>query len=256
MRTCKKLLIVACLLSCGTHEESTNWTPRQEINQKYADMLLSYDSTKTTPCDEITFHALFDAYGTRQDDLYEFENPAGKWNRSYRIQCYESGESRSQCSLDGYLSVLHALVGRDDYNGIRRMRTYLQGQDWICGLGTESATDISNLRGLIDLILGEQSLKTDDTLPVLEDFRGYLVANYLWLKGRVKGSINSLEYAALGTLAGERMQEPLFHALYHRFKADGQEYTESLLLDWRFNPDWWGSCPEEVMYVISVGAMN
>ena len=248
-----KYLLLIFLLSCGSHKGSDT-DPGTIIDAKEQEFIASFDATKIEPCDRLTFQALFDAYGKKTDDFYKFETAPGKWIRNYTLDCSVSSESGSECSFDSELSTLHALVGRGDKAGIGRMQSYLAGNGWKCGSGSASVTDSSTLKPLISAALGltAGTLKT----PVISDFRGYLVANYLWLEGQIRGSISSTDLATLELLASQRLHEPFFQALYHKYSNGDQSYTESLLTDWQFDPNFWPSCPEPVLFIISAEAMR
>lgn len=242
------LLSLLLLCACGPRPEHLT-IPSEAIAQREHDFITSFYPSTIEPCDRVTFQALFDAYGARTPDLYKFEVESGKWIRNYAVDCSAPTQSGSECSLDGEMSVFQALAHRGDKAGLSRMRDRLIANNWQCGNGPSGVVDSFILDGLF-----VQEKLVD--LPFLNGFQAYLVAEYIWMDGQISGAIGSIELETLKILAQNHMHEPLFHALYHKYSDGDQSYTESLLTDWDFSANTWGSCPEAVAYILAVEAMK
>ena len=272
------LLAFFLLFSCG----SAHVSAPQDPTVKDLDPTAQYYSKNITDqvfperCDKLTFLALVSASGVKQD-LSPYEKESGRFERDVN-PCYPN-DSVSQISRDAYLSILHHIWTYKDHAMLDRIISYGKAHDWIMGEGPTGYTDISLLAPTInkmDQIFHDQNipgdkdnpstpalafqLQSDSTIQhTLAGFQGHLLANYVWLQGRIKGGIDSSELLALKALVLAAPKNPLYNALYHRFTDGKQSLAIGTLSDHKTFPAdrvpldtgvfGWGSAPSMVYFL-------
>lgn len=238
------ILFPLLAFACGVQPPSHTDLERVQARRDY--LVAHFDQTGIERCDRITFAALAAASGAG-NDISGFEKPEGKWNRDTK-RCYPA-DSKSECSLDGYLSVLLYAATHKDTALVRRMRSFLESSDYICGKGPESVTSIGKLRSIIDLLAGSSLALTSDSLL---GFRGHLLANYLWLKRKIYGQNNAFEKGLLWTLYKDAPRSPFLAAL----AGKTQEAIDNLNDFPTPYSDLWGSAPDNVIYMATVAILE
>ena len=255
------ILAIACAFGCNQKKDDpVQQADLTEVQQMRDEKVASFQMDQVTPCDRITFVALMDAYGKRLP-IGIFEKPAGMWNRNFEV-CYPK-ESKSECSLDGYLSVLHALYARGDLFSIRNMRDYLKARDWHCGLGDEGVTTTVPLMPLIQALANDLKVKVADIgidLPIpldikIDGFQAYLIGNYVWLHTKVFG-VSDVSRGIIKKLALDNPEDAFFAALNWRFNGTSQQLAVDLLKQDKPCSDSWGSCDDSVYWTIVVAVLE
>ena len=215
-----------------------------------------------TRCDGTTFTALLQAFAGTQIDLNKAEKQPGKWHR-HPEKCYPD-HSQSETSLDVYLMVLHWLQSNRNapksQADLSEIRAYGAANGWVMGKGALRFTNVAALLPLINKMEGQSF--TDGPIEPLQGHKGHIAALYSLLHGRITGSITDAELTVLGHLHETDPTNPIYSAIYHRFK-DG-DFTDTIALALKF-PDtmpvelnaWgWGSAPSAVFLTTAVGIME
>ena len=161
----KPAILLILLCACSHPSDDATGVDFTDLKAHRQEIVQSFDEAKLERCDRITFVSLFDAYG-RQIDLFKYQGPAGKWNRDIE-PCFKDGQdvgSSSECSLDGYLSVMHALWSRKDMHSLQQMHDHLSSNNWKCGDGDTSATDILALAPILRHMLGQALAPGESTI--------------------------------------------------------------------------------------------
>lgn len=218
----------------------------QRVKAQRDAYIQAFDETKIARCDRVTFAALASAFGAH-GDIAKFETEPGLWERDAQT-CFKDGQdlgSKSECSLDGYLSVLHAALSMQDMSVPRRMFERLEARGWTCGEGPEAVTSIKPLKSTIERMIGARL--GEDADATVTGFRGHLLASYILLQKRLRGSYTLAEKAALKVLYADVPTSPLYAAL-----ADDEAGAVRNLLSFpapysRF----WGSAPDDVVFIVS-----
>jgi hypothetical protein len=259
------------LMACGSKsEKKTEPSDILDIVKQKGEMYCSQlnEQVYKERCDKLTFKALV-APGCPQD-ISVHEND-GRWERDVE-PCYPEF-SKSSISRDSLLSVLHYIWTTRDKPMINRLVDYGKKHNWIMGDGPKEYTDATILVPMILFIkdkLHDSSLSVIDYLPTTEgiahSFNGHLLASYIWLQARVRGSINDVEAGMLDKLWQASSQDPMYTALMHRIFDGNQTETLMLLLKRPEFPDNvlpsetgvfdWGSAPSSVYYLISLAIVE
>jgi len=210
-------------------------------------------------CDKLTFRALASAFGNRELlEGHEYGAP-GQFHRDVET-CYP-GDSRSEISLDGYLSLAHHIWTYQDDTLLQRIISYGRNNGFVMGEGPIKYT---NILLLVPTLYGMQSkLTLVDFDSLLAGYKGHIVALYIHLKGRVNGRISDLELHVLEQLVRSNENNPLYQAIYHTYLDGDQSEAISILMK-DFPPDFpsgeakygWGSAPDSVVFITTVGILE
>jgi hypothetical protein len=270
----KRLLIYISLLlvSCGTQKIEKSPTVADSLDKQlksktelYLSLITSDELLFPERCDKLTFKSLLSAAGPFQD-MSAFE-VAGKYSRDV-VPCYPN-DSKSSISRDGILAVLQDIWTHGDLVRLNRMIAYGEAHNWVVGEGPLDYTNMALLLPIIyrmqDRLSGKTNLELASSAAldsVLSGFQGHLLANYLWLKARMEGSLNALEVSLLKSLVSANPRDPMYQALYHRFTDGDMSETYKILLDSPEFPDdhlpletgvfGWGSEPALVAYLVAL----
>lgn len=239
------LLPILFILSCS-HPQDAAPSDMDAVKSHRDYLCATFDPATVERCDRITFVALMAAACGKEFGLNAYEKDLGVWHRDTSA-CYPE-DSKSECSLDGYLSVLHAAVQRPEL--VSRMQSALESSEWICGEGPESVTSIRPLKSTIERMSGASM--TEEADASITGFRGHLLASYLWLKRKVYGSNNLAEKAVLNGLHRDIPASPFLAAL----DADGVGAVENLMRFPAPYSQFWGSAPDSVIYAASVAIIE
>lgn len=248
------LLCCFLLSACGGKKDDPNSfdlaSAQSERDRRIAEMNLD----EIARCDYVTFAAMGHAYSSRDFNVRDLEIPSGRWNRHYQI-CFPN-DSKSETSLDGYLSVLHLAQERGDKSLVKRIIDYAGPRDWITGEGPEGVTSIKPLVPIIREMAGRDE-HTEERVPnPFEGFRGHLLANYLWLHAKVHGDVPLLAKPLLSALAQTIPGSPYIAALNARYNGASYGRAFDLLNDFSGCAKWWGSCHDSIYYAITVAVLE
>jgi len=266
----KHFLIMTILIatSCGAHpeEETIQQDPlaRQvELREHYC--ASTTDKVFLARCDKLTFKALSSAFCPNHQISISAHESGGKWSRDTK-PCLDDldnngkPDSISECSGDNLIMIAQDWIskGRAAISQVNRTIEYLEGNEWVCGEGDTSVTNVWHLQPLLYSVQaylnGEKSsflampVETKK-LDVIATHNKYLIAMTIHAKGRMEGQINSTEKAALKTFYNGDKESCIFAALYHRYH-DGDQ-TDALKAMEFFTPEityedgyrGWGSLP-------------
>lgn len=254
--------LMMIMFSCGkdsieTKSDIDRLVDRKNSYIKQAEQL--GDNLYQHRCDRLTFNALLSAFGKKQDlSIFEYDD-IGKFHRDIK-HCYPHA-SRSEISLDGILMLLHHVKTHNDKELFNRLFDYGEKHDWIMGDGPKEYTNIYVLVPTI-YKMADINLITDID-SVLKGYKGHIAAMFILLKGRVYGKINILELQALEMLVKSAPENPLYSAIYHRFK-DGDQRKTIELLNAKFTDEFptetsvfhWGSVPASIYFITTVGILE
>ena len=224
-----------------------------------------------TRCDSTTFTAMLMAFSSVDVNIGLAETEPGKWSRHVE-PCYPD-ESQSETSLDVYLMVLHWLLSMPDrqsaLNFLARIIERGTSTGWIMGQGPVEFTNILALVPLIerieDLLKGNATVEltvdeSSDLIPILTGHKGHIAAFYSLLHGRITGHITTGELLLLEQMAGDSPSNPIFQAIYHRFKDGDQSIMANIIINDfadEINDDvgcyGWGSSPCSLFAIVPVG---
>jgi len=284
----RRLVLILLVSSCGVltkHEEKKTINDFDRVREK-RDLYVSLISDPyelVARCDALTFVGLYDA-ATTSVDIYKHEYSydhvktyrTGQWNRDVEL-CYEKdlngdgyNDSRSAISTEGVLGAMHAMLSRNDKDGMRRLVEYAEANDWVFGAGPREYTYLPGLKPLLKDIFDDKLTLKDhasDTLPFLESYKGNVLGDYLALKGRAYGYVRGAELELLDKLIDEAPLNPIYHALKHRFTDGDQQTAISILDEEEFFPSdklpkaaleifAWNDAPSAILYVWTVAILE
>lgn len=224
-----------------------------------------------TRCDGTTFTALLMAFSSVEVNIGLAETEPGKWSRHVE-PCYPDA-SQSETSLDVYLMVLHWLLSMPDRqaasNVLARIIERGESSGWIMGQGPVKFT---NILVLVPLIMEMEGLfkgnakseltvaESSDSIPILTGHKGHIAAFIILLHGRIAGHVTTAELLLLEQMAGDSPRNPIYQAIYHRFKDGDQSALEDIIInDFRDEINdgvgcfGWGSSACSLFVIASVG---
>lgn len=234
--------LLLMLVGCGARVSRDTVTPfdyAKVKRDKYLEQL-NYNNVTHGRCDGLTFRAVLDSL--KRISIYNHEYPAGKWNRDKDV-CWPK-DSRSEISREGYINLFHALLSRGKEETIEatdRIIAYGLPRGFVMGEGSLEYTDIKVLVPVMYELRGEASLTgsiIDEITAVSQNlekyfttYRAYVIAQYIYLRGRINGKISEIEYQLLKKYVELNPNDPYFLALKHRFLDGDQLEAVSLLND-------------------------
>lgn len=219
-------------------------------------------------CDKLTFRSLASAFGNRElIEEHEYDAP-GKYHRDI-TPCYPEA-SRSEISLDGYLSLAHHIVTYKDSSLLQRVISHGEANNFVMGDGPIEYTNILVLAPFLYSLENKLNLISDDTKMGLADvnvllkgYKGHIAAMLILLSGRINGYLNDFEIAMMEQLRDANPNNPLYQAIYHRFVDGDQSAAIRILLE-DFSEEFpigdakygWGSAPNSVIFIVVVGILE
>lgn len=248
------LILLILVTSCGTHKSHRSTSALERL-QARRDAYTAQKVAYKHRCDKLTFRALLSAFGPRQA-IEEHEYVPGQFHRDV-TPCYPS-DSRSEISLDGYISVGHHIYTYNDREMLGRVIEYGREHKWIMGDGPTEYTNIYALVPILYKLRDTYELNT--YTDILQGYKGHVALMLLLLKARVYGYLNNLEYSVLKQIYLSNPSNPLYSAVYHRY-TDG-DYTEVLNIlegieDVSGTATWgWGSAPDVIVFITTVGIIE
>lgn len=201
-----------------------------------------------TRCDGLLFNSLWILGGVDSNlELARLPN-TGEWRRSAYLDCYASGQSRSACSRDGYMGLLHVALtqGRLDWvvDIISDGRTNRNSVgSWVMCEGDPGSTQIylpeqETIYDIREALGGSANvgLPLQQVLECRKGFECHLLALYIHLRGRVHGGISAEELVKLRELKDSHPGNALYQALFSTYKDGDQAAASKILLDERLFP--------------------
>jgi len=298
----KYLLIISFLFLSCRHQESD--TQQVELLEEQIQVAAKYcaeltDEAITKRCDRGTFANLANAFcfGTRPYDLTRHEWAPGEHHRDIKPNTCFPVDSKSECSPDYFITKVHDWITRRDAASLAeldRLLDFLDDNDNKCGEGPNELTKLTHLLPILSFTksyLKEDPRLTDPTIydddddsaeealprsdiavPGDEDaladliptHNQYLLALYIYAKGRLNGSISNTGKGVLKQLVEADPNSPIFLALYYRYhNGDQQRALDSMAAD--FPKDklcksdeyrGWGSAPCAIMQIVATGILS
>lgn len=260
MKALAALLFALAACSCAPCASQPTGQDLSAVRADRNRIVAEYDPSTIERCDFVTFAALYEAFNGngRSAGVTGLEQIGGKWERHF-APCYPAN-SRSETTRDGYLAVLHRAWSDQDALLIDRIIFYAEPRAWITGEGDPWVTSVADLAPLMYHMARRPEpltgLAVDDN--PLHGFRGHLLALFIYLRGRVDGSVSEAERLALVELAKAEPRSPIYAALLARFSDGNQaEAIEKLLSMPRVvGPFGWGSAPWQVYFMVAAGIME
>lgn len=265
----KFILVLAATVtlaaSCGREgdtDTSNDISGLSAIKSRYVQLIGNDPQELVDRCDRLTFVGLYEAFGKRTTKFMDYEYGAkGKWNRDVE-PCWPD-DSRSEISLEGILGATHGLVTRKDKSALKRLRNYAIANGYVMGDGPTQYTFMPQLAFVL-----EKAYKLADSertaFDKLDGYRGNVIADYILLHGRIYGYIGRHHLLMLEELIKVAPNNPIYHAIYHRFLDGDQRRAIELLAD--FNADilpqgadsrfHWGSASSAILFIYTVGIME
>lgn len=283
-------LLLALIISCGRrHKEEETVNPFDELKAKrttYINLLKqNEDSIYPARCDKLTFKALVSAFSYQQD-LSGHEYPSGKLNRDVQA-CYNVdldgdgfSDSRSSISPDPIISMLHYWFSYGDEAQLTRFINYSEKHFFTVGEGPKEYTNIAFLMPILYKLQNALSNRSDLNLMVgvgeedesfydkyFTGYRSQLIANYIFLQGRMEKALTETEMLMLEKLYEENRNSPIIVALYHRFTDGEQGEVIDILSDPNLYPSdrlpdiddgelGWGESPRLVHFLVAMAIIE
>jgi hypothetical protein len=130
------LILTVILASCASKAKDPIVEKILELDRK-ADTYRSqisglkgdYGWISGSECDAVTFNSLAAAAGIEGIDIFAAEEN-GKWYRTPAKSCLEEAKSKSSCSRDNYVTLLHYLLTAKDLPAVERMIQHGEDTDW------------------------------------------------------------------------------------------------------------------------------
>lgn len=252
--------LVVLMAACGKPKEQTSQVDLTEIKEYRDKLCEQFDISEVPRCDRVTFDALAAAYCPVNRSISKYHRD-GMWHRDLKA-CYTDHDvgSKSECSLDGYMGVIHYALEKNKPGMIQEMKDYLEPRRWYCGPGFKGATNIYPLRFLIadGASSSLRSLGAPRTITAspIGNFRGHLLALYLWADVKAGGSQTLLDSMVVQELRKSQPDSPLYEALYQRFHKGEYDRAIDLLYNLKECSSMWGSCALAPYVAASVAVME
>ena len=255
------LLLIFLLLACG----GTSKTSDVQTSDSRAALYLMSKDVGIPSCDFATFATIAASLGVSPEAISGLIKVPGRIERYYS-PCYP-GLSSSEASREMYIGWLHLIWKNRDSTTLSQLIEYGNRNNWVFGEGDQSLTNMSPLVPIIERMqdsfqISDLSTQIDS---VLSGFRGHVVADYIWLVGRVTGKIGPLELVTLKALVEASPGDPFYQALLHRFTDGDQTAALTALSNTQIFPIdkipvtesfGWGSCPDWLYYLIARGVIE
>lgn len=260
------LALIAMLLSCGHHKSQKTKSPLDQVMEQRAFIVnkiitMSDEEIYKHRCDKLTFKALLSAFGPKQAlEAFLYDDAVHRDT----TPCFPE-ESRSEVSLDPILMMLHHIVTYKDEALFDELYRIGELRDWIMADGPTEYTNIYILIPPIERIKSDFALADNDYQSILAGYRGHITALLIHLQGRLKGGISEIEYQTLKLIYESNTENPLYSAIYHKYTEGGdQSHTINLLnkyFEFGIFPIGeakfaWGSAPDAILYIVTVGIME
>jgi hypothetical protein len=268
-------VMIALSICCARnrHEKPTQQTAQLEnllpVKTFYCDSIVD-ESIYDARCDELTFQNLEVAFCGRGDmSTHEWPALSGKWHRDEEA-CYAVGDSKSECSGDGFITMAHRWISKPDKIEIGRALGYLDTTDWVCGDGEKEVTRIPHLDWLLrstrDYGLRIAAIPEPPNIydTLVKTHNEYLVALHAYAFGRMNGAISEITLETFRKLRAKHPDSMIFQALFHRY-LDGDQQTALDIID-RECPkdtlpvdsgyDGWGSSPRAIHCIVALSILQ
>lgn len=202
-------------------------------------------------CDSLLFTSLR-GIGCNDINIEEFEGNAGRWYRSPKHDCLETGRANSDISQDMMIGLLTYLYWSHDGYGISRLISYGEEHYWkmgntfaYCYTGFMKCIMSSELINIAYNI--KSKLYNNEPAPhniawfldnissstgfAHTDFRAHLQVLHILLNGSLYSGISGAEFEVLRKQAERQPNNALYQAAYHLYNDGDQHIAAKLLLD-------------------------
>jgi len=246
----KLIPLILLLTACGHFNRTEPASPLEDSDQVaevldgYLPLLADkYGGPVPPKCDSALFTALFVIAGGEADTTV-FEDPQvpGLVYRSIEQDCFDNGESASQCSRDMYLGWTFERYLAGDVKALERVLKRATDEKLIMCRGDLSRTVMSpellytihrayralgGTEGLPDPLPAPPAALDLTTLA----FTDHLEAVHTWFKSVVEGGASPAALETFTDLARGHPQNALFVGLLRRYGDGDQARTHGLILD-------------------------
>jgi hypothetical protein len=271
----KFIIIFLMLFSCS-RKPNYSHDDMAEMQVKARFYCNSFFETKIfkRPGDKLTFEALMQGF-CKDMNLSRFEKNIGEWHRNEK-QVYfgendPRNESKSEISSDAFIMLLHAFLSFPNADSLMKVNNIIQygnSHDWIMGDGPKKLTSSKELKTIYERLRdylnnNKGYYGTDDALPILSGFRGYLLTMYIYANVRMKSTVSDFEIQALRIMDSENR---IATALVNNYDGISNQDIADFLLDKKNFPSHytpiddgvygWGSCPRIVYYMVVYNAIG
>jgi hypothetical protein len=271
----KFIIIFLMLFSCSRKPQysSDQFTEMQIKARFYCNSFFEVEIFKR-PGDRLTFEALMQGF-CKDMNLSRFEKNIGEWHRNER-QVYfgendPRNESKSEISTDSFIMLLHAFLAFPNADSLMKVNNIIQygnAHDWIMGAGPKNLTSAKEMKPMFERLRNYLSgnrefYGSDDALPILSGFRGYLLTMYIYANVRMKSTLSDFEIQALRLMDSENR---IATAMVNVYDGRSNQDIADFMLDKKNFPSHytpiedgvygWGSCPRIVYYMVLFNAIG
>ena len=254
------LLLLLLITACGSHKDSATATTSSTtaLGDRY-EAYLSFDQPHldrfgwTIPqlCDGLLFTSLQAVGEGKAVELDAARDSNGVWHRSPDVHCDDDN------SRDAFLGIMLYSLAFNRLDYLEQIWQYGEDHSWKMGNSTDSRDvllpqDIGLLARSIAHLGGTKHAETAFPLPLLDlpGYRNHLQELSILIDAESTGGVTSDELSFLRKLASEMPNNPLPHALLHRYSdGDQSTATELLLSRWPADrlPDYRDWCSEWIV---------
>jgi hypothetical protein len=253
-------LLIAILLfnSCASTSNEAHF--EKSPNEKLADKRALYCQLSQAKfdqlgyavslCDGLLFTALRGIGCSNGVEKFESTVEPGRWYRDPQHACFDPdkiGEqgSDSTISKDMYVGLSAFLANKGDKETARRTVDYGSSRNWIVGEAKDAITLASKcfivpeLQNVFKKIAGQGSLApdSDDSLGVSTGFRAHLDVIAILVRGKLNGSISTLDLTILKEQAKRQPRNALFKAAQARWDDGDFNPALEILFDESLFPE-------------------
>jgi hypothetical protein len=214
---------------------------------KIAETQGNYGWISEDECDGLTFNALASSAGIKGIDLFSAEED-GKWYRTPRKACLSEGRSKSSCSRDNYVMLLHALWTSKDLEAAERMIQHGESTGWtVCD--HDGSTDgksrvyiTPQLQGLVYRLRfylgGADHIKrrVGQVWGPADGFEAHLQVLSIHLLGRMEGKIAPGSRDVVQAHRDRNPGNALFQAVASKYGDGDMENAVNILLNSKYFP--------------------
>lgn len=198
-------------------------------------------------CDSILFTSLCKiAGGCTRADIYASESKTepGRWYRSPSQDCFDLGQSRSDFSRDMMIGLTAYLYSQRDLAAVDRILAHGAANNYVMGrydgndmlIGRAQWVSlipyVKRIRAAIAREPIPEEPETRSIVPINTGFRAHLDVLKIWMDGKVRGSIDSLQLETLRRQVDRQPRNALYLSILSLY--DGEAYARravDILLD-------------------------
>lgn len=236
---CLFVFSIFFLPSCGKRDK-VDEAQQSVVPQDIQDKIKIYQELSKTAldkygfvhgkCDSVGFTSLCLASGgCSSTDVFQAE-VNGRWYRHAEHDCLATKESKSDMSRDHILMLLTLFQKTKQIEPIKRMRSYLEANNWQLGDHDGSVDGINRVQALgfskyiIDMSSGQLGLtppekKLTDVIPDKKGFEAHLEVLTIRLESAIYGAITGAQKNELRKQAQRVPRNALFVCMDKRFSG-------------------------------------